>query len=1163
MVRGLFCPTRQRLAVLLLFVALPSDGNTRAATLTWKGTIGDWSDGANWCCQIKTPPTNPPTYLPPTATDLAEINNNGEAQLAAPAAVVAIRLGAFNSPSGSGGTLVISAQFNTRGAFIAEGPMSEGTAKVLSGGNWINEGLMTIGYRGTGQLAVRGGHVVNNPDGPFFGFPSISLGDLAGSKGTLLLEGATLINTHHNTSGILVGDEGFGVLDVLSGSEVTNTGSLAIGLQSVSTEDKVNMVTIDASRWINDGSDIRVGGGAGTGVLNIKNGSMVSARGTSIGPGSQATVENATLTNAPFGLSVFGIPGQKAVLNIKGNSTVSGNIASTSNGVMNVDGGMLNVADRFTVGVNGIVNQSGTSRIVVSADASSLPAGAADGLYVGTTGGKGTLQIERGGKVFSTKARVGGLPGTVATVGIDGTASEWNVAEDLRVGVVGNGNDGRLALASGGVVKAVKEVMIGANGVLSGTGKIVAPQTRNFGTVALDQVRSNFPGTVLARENVTQYNANLLIEGDFVQVGRFGDEAGGKISLKGLSSSHRLQPGATFSTAMVVTGKAELAGELSVEFSTNYKPAIGDRYAVLAANEIAGKVDFKSAILPGVTDRFLGVNYRRNREGGDEPVLEVITLAAPKRVFDPLPNTPPFDERKNLLLVTHGTNDNAVEWVKLLAQTMSVDSHRIDAERAAQWDIVTFDWSPFNGGDSDPFDQVVSGLGIDPFTAGSNAINIGESLVRWYQAQPNGGREFETVHLMAHSAGAWLIDAFADVAAPNPDLPGFPSLAEKVHLTFFDAYTPETTQNTVVGSILQQSPSGQPFTLGPDDLANHAAFAEHYFHRNTVVLDTDEQLPHALNVDLSLLTPLGSMADLDPVAGHAFPYVWYTDTANLDFNAAHEIPGWGAATSQLYSGNFPVHANGYLKNSLWRLSVENGAELVEEAVEPVDLSDGVNMTTGNVEFSEEDEQGNTSVTFETQSPAILSSLIELQRPFEAFEFDFEFLSENPGLFSVYFDGKQVFGFENAPLGIGPGDELSSDWVWLDKEYAPGPYSITFRLDPLTDQKASLELSNLQFIDLVRVPTAPALAGDFNADGTVDAADYLVWRDTLGQMAAGLAADGDASGTVDVADYELWRAHFGRTAATSSENASPAVPEPASVALVLIASAIAALRGGRP
>ncbi|MCA9239657.1 MAG: glycoside hydrolase family 16 protein, partial [Planctomycetales bacterium] len=42
--------------------------------------------------------------------------------------------------------------------------------------------------------------------------------------------------------------------------------------------------------------------------------------------------------------------------------------------------------------------------------------------------------------------------------------------------------------------------------------------------------------------------------------------------------------------------------------------------------------------------------------------------------------------------------------------------------------------------------------------------------------------------------------------------------------------------------------------------------------------------------------------------------------------------------------------------------------------------------------------------------------------------------------------------------------------------------------------------------------APAAAvGDYNADGVTDAADYVVWRDTLGEAGAQLPADGDGDG----------------------------------------------------
>jgi hypothetical protein len=83
---------------------------------------------------------------------------------------------------------------------------------------------------------------------------------------------------------------------------------------------------------------------------------------------------------------------------------------------------------------------------------------------------------------------------------------------------------------------------------------------------------------------------------------------------------------------------------------------------------------------------------------------------------------------------------------------------------------------------------------------------------------------------------------------------------------------------------------------------------------------------------------------------------------------------------------------------------------------------------------------------------------------------------------------------------------------------------------------------------------PTTTGDYNNNGKVDAADYVVWRKTLNQPAVpqGSGADGDADGTVDPGDYDFWRARFGNTVAGAGGGAlGSAVPEPAS-ALMLIA-----------
>lgn len=50
-----------------------------------------------------------------------------------------------------------------------------------------------------------------------------------------------------------------------------------------------------------------------------------------------------------------------------------------------------------------------------------------------------------------------------------------------------------------------------------------------------------------------------------------------------------------------------------------------------------------------------------------------------------------------------------------------------------------------------------------------------------------------------------------------------------------------------------------------------------------------------------------------------------------------------------------------------------------------------------------------------------------------------------------------------------------------------------------------------------------LGADFNGDNQVDAADYTVWRDSLGVDSDG---DADGNGTTDVADFEIWKQQFG-------------------------------------
>ncbi|MEM8864875.1 MAG: PEP-CTERM sorting domain-containing protein [Planctomycetota bacterium] len=64
--------------------------------------------------------------------------------------------------------------------------------------------------------------------------------------------------------------------------------------------------------------------------------------------------------------------------------------------------------------------------------------------------------------------------------------------------------------------------------------------------------------------------------------------------------------------------------------------------------------------------------------------------------------------------------------------------------------------------------------------------------------------------------------------------------------------------------------------------------------------------------------------------------------------------------------------------------------------------------------------------------------------------------------------------------------------------------------------------------------------DYNSDGAVNAADYTVWRDSLGQTGPGLAADGNGDEVVDIVDYENWKTNFGADASLAGGGFNPSV-----------------------
>jgi hypothetical protein len=93
-----------------------------------------------------------------------------------------------------------------------------------------------------------------------------------------------------------------------------------------------------------------------------------------------------------------------------------------------------------------------------------------------------------------------------------------------------------------------------------------------------------------------------------------------------------------------------------------------------------------------------------------------------------------------------------------------------------------------------------------------------------------------------------------------------------------------------------------------------------------------------------------------------------------------------------------------------------------------------------------------------------------------------------------------------------------------------------------DDSVSLFLGDSFGDKSVTFALSAGLSGDYNADGKVDAADYVIWRNDP-------AAHGG-----DPAGYNAWRANFGAGGPGSGLGGGAAVPEPSSLGLLIVALA---------
>jgi hypothetical protein len=127
------------------------------------------------------------------------------------------------------------------------------------------------------------------------------------------------------------------------------------------------------------------------------------------------------------------------------------------------------------------------------------------------------------------------------------------------------------------------------------------------------------------------------------------------------------------------------------------------------------------------------------------------------------------------------------------------------------------------------------------------------------------------------------------------------------------------------------------------------------------------------------------------------------------------------------------------------------------------------------------------------------------------------------------------------------------WFWVSN---PDVYPDGF---PLAESAIAIEgdpTLNASYIKTYRSenfaiiagPAGPAgVPGDYNGNGKVDMADYVLWRN-----GGPLQNEVNSLGTVDAADYTAWRARFGNTSGSGSGLSQATVPEPGTILLAALA-----------
>ena len=149
----------------------------------------------------------------------------------------------------------------------------------------------------------------------------------------------------------------------------------------------------------------------------------------------------------------------------------------------------------------------------------------------------------------------------------------------------------------------------------------------------------------------------------------------------------------------------------------------------------------------------------------------------------------------------------------------------------------------------------------------------------------------------------------------------------------------------------------------------------------------------------------------------------------------------------------------------------------------------------------------------------------------------KFSNDTTTVYSIYSDDTYSTLVDSANLDV----QLAAEPWMHNRDQVATINNLSPQADNILYVQFVGSTGNLGYLNDLQIEAiATELTGDYNENGTVDAADYVLWRDNP-------AAHGG-----DPAGYNTWRENFGKTLVGGGLASGSAVPEPASFLLTVAA-----------